>query len=497
MTQGYFLIANGKVYSDMTIKYTIPNIRFFDKLRPITILTNTPELFDAKKFNIIHYNPERVKANLQHLNCSDFFLLGTIPKLIMFDLTPYDETVYFDSDALSMKPIEEFWTFSKNTKKQFVIAGGSDEKNNAPSDWHWNTIDEVIAKCKNPIPRNNGGVIYWKKSNDFWNTIEPYIMDPEKYAIKPWFRGSLPDEIFISIYLGIKGIRPEPDQNANPPCLDGIQLYRTHYSEEGASQFFHIFNKACLDDYWKLFLNKNQTVAGFYQCHKQPKSFYLATQSFLKHYSSSTCIVVNDGGLDYSQYCANQNIDYSYWAKQNTSNNALYFNTKESVILFFKRFYDSLKRIKESHVILLEDDVRIIRKHRNPFRFTINGCNINGRSLHTSMIEKLKATGYAGPYHYGGCGGCVLDVQFFLNIPFTTIERFIYELNIPTYASDMVMSYIVLMCGGTIGKYDEFAETWYTDFNNLLKEDKIAFLHQYKYDYNKELNADEKKALNM
>ena len=258
-SQGYVFIANGLMYANMLKEYTIASIRHFDKVRPITILTSTPEYFDTSVYTVIVYDAKEQTEKYKYLNPSDYFINGTIPKLIIFDLSPYDENLYLDADVINMKDINTFWSFCSSSNKQIVIAGGSDSNNDAPPSWHWNTIQEVIKETGIHIPRINGGVHYWKKTIDFMTTIQPYLADQSKYKIKPWFRESYVDEIFISIYLGIKGIYPESDEDASPPNPESIQTYRTHYSPSGNNQFFHVFNKNILYQYFNLFLERNSS----------------------------------------------------------------------------------------------------------------------------------------------------------------------------------------------------------------------------------------------
>lgn len=256
MTQGYIFIANGEKYANMLKTYTIPSIRHFDKTRPISVLTSTPEFFDSS-VHIILYDPEEQRKKYAHLQQSEYFILGTIPKLVIFDLSPYDETLYLDADVINMKDIEPFWTECSASDKQIIIAGESDANNRAPSHWHWNSINTVMQRTGLNIPRINGGVHYWRRITDFMSVIEPYLMNPLKYSIKPLFRGGFVDEIFISIYLGIKGIRPISDEEAATPNPNSIQSYRYEYHTKSNAQFYHCFNKDTMPNYYKLFLERN------------------------------------------------------------------------------------------------------------------------------------------------------------------------------------------------------------------------------------------------
>lgn len=227
-----------------------------------------------------------------------------------------------------------------------------------------------------------------------------------------------------------------------------------------------------------------QTLGAFYQCHKQPRSFLGAVSSFREFYPDSTLYVVNDGGYDYEQYCRSVGAIYSYVPKV-SSLGILAFTSQDTALAYLKRLWDSFAHIPESHVVLLEDDVRVVRRHRVPFTHSVNGCNHNVR-LPDVMVEALRRRGYTGPLFYGACGGCVLDREFFAAIPFADVEAVIAETPMPEFYSDQLTSFLALYFGGTIGDYDDFYETFYPDVVPRLVDDRIAFLHQYKYDYNVE-----------
>jgi len=228
----------------------------------------------------------------------------------------------------------------------------------------------------------------------------------------------------------------------------------------------------------------NQTLGAYFQCHKNAASFARTIKSFRQHYSTGDIVVVNDGGYNYQPFCAKYNVHYTYKPKMATLRNALIFSSYDNCVGFLKNLYESLVHIKDTHIVLLEDDVRIVRPHTRPFDFTISGCNKN-EFLHVSMQTILKNKGYTGEFFYGACGGCVLDRAFLQAIPFADIEALIYQIkDYPqAFASDMLLSFIVLYFGGTIGQHEEFAEVWYKDIYERMSTNRVAFLHQYKNDY--------------
>jgi hypothetical protein len=160
------------------------------------------------------------------------------------------------------------------------------------------------------------------------------------------------------------------------------------------------------------------------------------------------------------------------------------FNSYEECVKFLRNLWNSFDLIKEDYIILLEDDVRIFKTHTAQFKYSINGCNKN-ENLPECAINILKESGYNGPFYYGGCGGTVLYKNFFKSISFIQVEELLSKIiNFKEiYASDMLLSLIALYYGGTIGQFDEFAEVWYPDINERYNKQQIAFLHQYKNDY--------------
>ena len=233
-------------------------------------------------------------------------------------------------------------------------------------------------------------------------------------------------------------------------------------------------------------MEKNQTLGAYYQCHKNAASFVRTVQSFKKYYPENTLYVTNDGGYNYDEFCKENGILYRYIEKISTKNSALLFTSYESCLFFLKNLFDSFSSIHETHILLLEDDVRVLKRHTKPFLYSINGCNKN-EFLPPYAINVLKQKGYQGHFFYGACGGCVIDKAFFQSIDFKEIEHLIYDMRNETqmFASDILLSFIAYYFGGTIEQYDEFAEEWYPDKEKRIANQSVAFLHQYKNDYEK------------
>jgi GR25 family glycosyltransferase involved in LPS biosynthesis len=240
-----------------------------------------------------------------------------------------------------------------------------------------------------------------------------------------------------------------------------------------------------------------QTLSAYYQCYKNPKSFLRVMNAFQTHYPNSTIVVSNDGGDDYSSYCASitsNTVHYSYYPKTRPPSKQLAYRTVEPLLDFLSRLWQSFPLYKESHIVLLEDDVHILRRHTLPFEHTINGMN-PAYELPKAMKDVLIEKGYKGHFYLGGCGGCVISKTFYERIPFSEVESLLRKVTVPVYASDVALVFLALYYGGSINKYDEFGEMFYPNIQSLLVENKLAFLHQYKLDYGHPLTDMETKAL--
>lgn len=519
MSEGYFLIANGPAYCERIKKFLIPSIRLFDTVRPITILTDMPTQFVGMGLHIMECRSKdwctQFGFPITPAYRSEFFLKGTLPKLVMFSMTPYDHTLFLDEDVVCLKNLNEFWKECRKQCSPLICSGVADANNKGPSSWHWGHLDTVVRKCGFTIPQINSGVVYWRNSALMWPCILKYLRNPVDYDILAAFRGTYPDEIFLAIYMGLAKISPIPHEGYH-------EVNGGDYSPSNA-YFVHILSKqpavmqTYLEDAKRVAAPAHETphrqvqllerkvpaapapaaapqsLAGFYQCHKNPKNFLGCMESFRAHYPGASVVVVSDGGYNYRDYCKKFGYDYTYVTKEQNMARPLAYTSSEAVLKYFERLWAAFAKMRESHFILLEDDVRIIRRHTVSFKYSINGCGY-GMRLPDCIIEKLKEKKYTGPYFYGGCGGCVLDKNFFAAIPFERVRKLLEETALTEFHTDQLFTFIALYFGGTIGQYEEFAEM-HKRGPQRVEAGTVAFLHQYKVDYGKEPTPEEAAAL--
>ena len=263
------------------------------------------------------------------------------------------------------------------------------------------------------------------------------------------------------------------------------------------------------DNIYTKILNKNNkdypAIGAFYQCYKRPKAFLEVITSFRKIYPKSKIIIVSDNGNDYSKIARKFDLDYSSNSERSSNGKQLSFNNRDQMIKWLTRLYDSITKISEGYVIILEDDVYVYKPVSDLY-FDLNGINpyeqIGGKvtkflkTRNTTIPENTK------DFYFGGCGGAIIKRDFFVNNfkpdEFEKIskelESYIEGRYSNAYFSDYWLTLFILYYGGSIGQYDGFCEKWYRSFpiRKYILND-ISVLHQEKKYYETELTEEESK----
>jgi glycosyltransferase involved in cell wall biosynthesis len=252
--------------------------------------------------------------------------------------------------------------------------------------------------------------------------------------------------------------------------------------------------KNIVNNYVKILntISNDSDIAGFYQCYKQKKAFENSIYNFRKIYPNSTLNVYNDGGdASLEEIVKKYNGNYTYCNK--ISNGiALIFNNTNQIIEWILRLRECINKTKESYIMLVEDDVLVMKKtNKDSLKFDLNGCNYDvgyPDSINQYIMSKNNNMKDKKIF-YGGCGGCILRTSFYRKI-FENVEEIKSLIN--TYielggvnASDCILSFLTYITivdekNGTIGQYDGFAEKWYPNFDERMKNKDIEVLHQYK-----------------
>lgn len=161
MNRGYFLIAFGKEYI-LEASNLVNTLRKFDKTTPVSLLCSEIDLDLANSTNLFD---KTIVYNFQNeLSINDktkFERFGGTPKITMTDYSPYDETIYTDSDVLVQSNPTFLWEYFKNLNQPYIVTGGKVHKNDILS----KTFASKINKNPEELYQVHSGLVYFNKKN--------------------------------------------------------------------------------------------------------------------------------------------------------------------------------------------------------------------------------------------------------------------------------------------------------------------------------------------
>jgi len=235
------------------------------------------------------------------------------------------------------------------------------------------------------------------------------------------------------------------------------------------------------------------SIAGFYQCYKQKRAFIHVIESYRKHYPIENLFIINDKGDESLEEIAKQNNANYYYSNENIGHmdwskikNKIGNSVIEKALIWLSRIYDATLTFTEDYFILLEDDVWIINKvNTDDLKNDINGGGTGyfGGEIY-EYLRKYNTT--SDKLYIAGYGGCIFKTLFYRNMLKNKdeikkhIENF-YNLN-GTFASDVIISFLTWIYGGTIGQFPGYCQVFDNDYKQRRNENKIEILHQY-YEY--------------
>ena len=233
------------------------------------------------------------------------------------------------------------------------------------------------------------------------------------------------------------------------------------------------------------------SIAGYYQCYKQPKAFEHSLQEFRKHYPTSELWIVNDGGDPTLGSISKKYNATHYELLKRIDTNAIttIYTEMSQLIEWFRRLREFIMSTKADFFILLEDDVFVMAPTKiSDLKYDINGCNkacrFDYRVEHIIRLRNPNVPSALYELYSGGFGGCFMRISFMKRM-LENFDAIINNINIYSqysnlFASDIVLSYLVWSYGGTIEMYPGLAETWYEDITQRLASGSVEVLHKYK-----------------
>jgi len=212
MNRGYLFLCFGKHYVDEASNL-VRTLRKFGDEYPVSILcnfedvdyANSTKLFD--KVIVFDFDNEFSK-----MDRTSFEKYGGTPKILMYDYSPYDETIYTDTDMLVQSDTSEVWNMMASYNQPYIATGGSVDANDI-------LIRNISNKLNTPTSQMNvihSGIVYYNKNHNefqlFLETLKYFWQNYDEYGLSARnFRGGKADEhalIAASTKLNYKVIDP-------------------------------------------------------------------------------------------------------------------------------------------------------------------------------------------------------------------------------------------------------------------------------------------------
>ena len=214
MEEGYLLCVFGDDIYYKLSKRMINNIRKYDNIRKICILTDNIEkakyiindLHNDIIIKLFDYSNHPTYPEIDlNINWNKF---GLYPKIFQSLYTPFKKTMFCDVDMFFLQDFTFMWN---NTNDDVInIAGISDENNKSPSHWHWGYINDIMHCSKLNLPQIFSTIMIYNInfSEIIKNDIDFIMKNLNVWKVKKMFRNGYTDEIIYSLILGKHNIKP-------------------------------------------------------------------------------------------------------------------------------------------------------------------------------------------------------------------------------------------------------------------------------------------------
>ena len=131
-------------------------------------------------------------------------------KTRIYELSPFNKTLYIDADSLVFHPLDDYWNYLKNNS--YVYEG----KKLTGGEWYFDIKKICTIIQTGRIPIFNSGMLLFSKSEtakQIFDTAHYYFSNHKKEGIEiPYFRGNhYPDEPAFAIALAKHNIEPVND----------------------------------------------------------------------------------------------------------------------------------------------------------------------------------------------------------------------------------------------------------------------------------------------
>jgi hypothetical protein len=131
-------------------------------------------------------------------------------KTRLFELSPFQKTLYLDADSLVFHPIDDYWNYLD--RNHYVYEGAK----LTAGEWYFDIKKICQTIHASWIPKFNSGMLLFDKSDNarqIFNTANYYFNNYQKEGIDiPYFRGkNYPDEPAFAVAFAKHSIEPVND----------------------------------------------------------------------------------------------------------------------------------------------------------------------------------------------------------------------------------------------------------------------------------------------
>lgn len=206
--QGYITLAIGPpLYLELAINLAL-SLKLNDPTRPVCVVVEKGATLPS------HYKP--FVDHLAYLEPRSGFH-GCLNKLRMHELSPFDETMFVDSDCILVKnDMDRHW--EKHASDGFTIAGDKVSTGH----WYGFSIAEALDALEiGYMVRMNSGVFYFRngsRTRSFFDTALDLVANQSILLGKIHrTKRQLADEPFIGAAMGVQNLEPisyEPEEGS-------------------------------------------------------------------------------------------------------------------------------------------------------------------------------------------------------------------------------------------------------------------------------------------
>lgn len=223
-----------------------------------------------------------------------------------------------------------------------------------------------------------------------------------------------------------------------------------------------------------------------------------AIRSFRIFNPESKYVVICDGGSDYSDVCLRHGCEYLHCKLNLGYPHTVYGHRKSNIMEYMKRVHAAVSLCTASHIVTMEDDVRIISEIKvtdsDEMLVTKNGL---GNRIHPDVIRIIAENSDSGllrDNYYAMGGGSIFRRETFVDSYEKFMEFIDHKFDImqsiyPTIGwTDCMMSLLFLFAGKshTINhRLHELNPLGGEDYDGLEEglRDQYSILHHFKRNY--------------